>query len=420
MPRTRGAARAAAISAVEAVRENEDLLSLITRHVLRTHDLATFSAFRAACPAFLRAFQQAFRLERQVWWQVWLPNIEYELTIYRAVDECKGERVTRRFPAVEWEKAEGCPNEWASIVEPIHKLRSRADELVEAIMIRREQALKPPPAWHPFKLSDFRLHVALTTTPENVILFCGSSQLGTPTAHALGSEFGCWYGFDVANFLGIQSLDKVSLYDEEDIADAGLNVLFTERLEDGGSELCLTAYLSRSDGAVTCLGRDLDWSMPQTQDPSTLEFVLDSELPGLYSEDEVDDDLPDICFEMCLEEVRGIGPAHPLWDESTMREEYNVTLASADDWKTPLCGGPPDRESRVSAIDLVSITLTCPDPEIDDTIPDHDDWTDPRLQRQRVVEVERGTLERFMRLQWAFPSEHDIFGPLSDACHRTM
>ena len=52
------------------------------------------------------------------------------------------------------------------------------------------------------------------------------------------------------------------------------------------------------------------------------------------------------------------------------------------------CGGPPDRESRVSAIDLVSITLTCPDPEIDDTIPDHDDWTDPRLQRQRVVEVE--------------------------------
>ena len=74
--------------------------------------------------------------------------------------------------------------------------------------------------------------------------------------------------------------------------------------------------------------------------------------------------------------------------------------------------------------DLVSITLTCPDPEIDDTIPDHADWTDPRLQRQRLVEVEGGTLERFMRLQWALPSEpwseHDLFGPLSDACQRTM
>ena len=148
MPRTRGAARAAAISAVEAVRENEDLLSLITRHVLRTHDLATFSAFRAACPAFLRAFQQAFRLERQVWWQVWLLNIEYELTIYRAVDECKGERVTRRFPAVEWKRLRAAPMRGPAS-EPIHKLRSRADELVEAIMIRREQALKPPPAWHP-------------------------------------------------------------------------------------------------------------------------------------------------------------------------------------------------------------------------------------------------------------------------------
>ena len=372
MVSTRRTAVRRSAAAAAQVLENDDLMALVAQHVLRTHDLTTYSAFRLTSSSLLAAWKQNFTII-EPWLHVWPVRMDHELFRICVCTEIMQDlgRKTRANKELheryEYRNSAG-GSEWDGAMKTWHALRVRAERYVHQLLSQsldgsplcppeRIRSLLPAPDMplpaHSFSLSDFRLHVSVVYEEEEAprhgykanwlcahpyAVFAGSVQLSTPeTIPADGNGSMHANGFRVPNSISVQESGLARLANDNfrDTLDVGI----TYGVDGVSKDIYASVHLSRSDGAVTSLSRT---AMIDSSTKSSLVFALGIPVPFFESHgpperlDELqtssgDDDAIHIqeevdCFrlDVNLKSIRGINRSHPQWNEGLMAEQYEM------------------------------------------------------------------------------------------------
>ena len=250
-------------------------------------------------------------------------------------------------------------------------------------------------------LADFRLHVVWELGGEQI--FVGSARLD----ECIGFYDDQMCGeFVLKNLVDVFGSPRIArLVGEGAVADAGLAGIAD--MYWGNADMypssTVRALISRSDGAVACLATGGGYCTQVVEDAFEFDFedcVLGSLCSG--SGDGDDDGLQPRGFAFCLDEVTEYGPGHVLWNETTMRAQYEeARRAQRRDWESDGDSVNEDDEEDDDEEEEPD------DDDLEDLIaivPSHVcmRWTSHGEGGQEVTEDE--IIESLMRLVWVLPA----------------
>ena len=317
-PRTRSVAAASCAAsrasqltaAADALTSNEDCWLLVGEAILRTHNLQVYASWRLASKACLGAWQHSFDATAP-WLSIWPANLErylWQASVPHFDGESGGGPGCHSF-----DHGEGMGREWRRLANRFNERFGRAWSL------KRRSANARLSNSLTFTLADFRLHIAVEE--DGKLIFVGSAG-GYPTSAPDPDDDDVAYAFQTRNLVDVYDSGggrpAAMLADESLVATAGRGVaqLYYLRSE----ELKVTAMISRSDGALVCVAKNVHCG--GDDDEAALGFLLgEGSDDGEDSDVEGDTETPFSCIRLNLDEVE-YDPHHPAWDERA-RPNYN-------------------------------------------------------------------------------------------------
>ena len=392
MPKTRrgrtASAKAATLTLAKPATLAEittgDVLELLAQHVLRTYDLPTYATWRLACKGFLEAWQSNFVAE-EPWLHIWPPVMDASVDTAVSAHELLrvvGRKTRKTAYLHEW--YEGYDNtgsshdslmrgphrctgakcgfpEWEAVITLVSQRVIAAMALYDGVVFDRSIPIAPAQVDHTFSMGDFCLHVQVyfdktgrslfpdgfhfnSSTTDSVppgLIFAANKRLGRPK---IDGE-----GFYMNNQLELHEQHTVLItgggVDDDDLIDV---------VERDGGGVFLSAHISRSDGAIAMITNEAKRLTyhPEGDDDNWLYGSVKMALPWTADEAEADEDEEEeeddeetieldraagfrrrrtFSFHLRLEKIEGLTPEHDLWEESTMRKDYDELKKEHDD-----------------------------------------------------------------------------------------